>query len=174
MAIQPRTHHSDQASTPAPHDEIMRIQARCRRQKPGDAERRQATLTDVRKVVTHERYPQALVTGLPAERVEKGVERELNDFKEMEVFAWVKEQYIFAGANTLECGWALKFESPDAVRARVGLKDLANTKTDEFYYPIPMRVTLRCLLRYAAVHGLEVSMPDIRVAFMHAPASQVK
>ena len=63
---------------------------------------------------------------------------------------------------------------PTEVRARVVLKDYAGTKLDDLCAPTPTSMTVRCLLFYAAWFELEVSTSDVRVAFMHAVASERK
>lgn len=64
------------------------------------------TVPDImsRKVVNDERSPKALIRGLPADLVEKGMERVLKGLKEMGVFSWVKEQDVPAGTEMLDCG----------------------------------------------------------------------
>ena len=54
------------------------------------------------------------------------------------------------------------------------MKDYAVTKLDELYAPTPTSMIVRCLLFYAAWFELEVSTSDVRVAFMHAVASERK
>ena len=68
----------------------------------------------------------------------------------------------------------MKMKSPSEVRARVVLKDYAVTKLDDLYAPTPTSMTVRCLLFHAAWFELEVSTSDVRVAFMHAVASEPK
>ena len=68
----------------------------------------------------------------------------------------------------------MKMKSPSKVRARVVLKDHAVTKLDDLYAPTPTSMTVRCVLFYAAWFELEVSTSDVRVAFMHAVASEPK
>ena len=50
---------------------------------------------------------------------------------------------------------------------------LERQRSDQ-YAPTPTSMTVRCLLFYAASLGLEVSTSDVRVAFMHAVASEPK
>ena len=66
----------------------------------------------------------------------------------------------------------MKMKSPSEVRVRVVLKDYAVSKFDDLYGPTPMSMNVRCLLFYAAWFELEVSTSDVRVAFMHAVASE--
>ena len=54
------------------------------------------------------------------------------------------------------------------------MKDYAVTKLDDLYAPTPTSMIVRCLLFYAAWFELEVSTSDVRVAFMHAVASERK
>ena len=69
----------------------------------------------------------------------------------------------------------MKMKSPSEVRARVVLKDYAVSKLDDLYAPTPTSMTVRCLLFYAAwFDELDVSTSDVRVAFMHAVASERK
>ena len=60
------------------------------------------------------------------------------------------------------------------MRPRVVLKDYAVTKLDDLHAPTPTSMTVRCLLFYAAWFESEVSKSDVRVAFMHAVASEPK
>ena len=98
----------------------------------------------------------------------------MKDLDDMKVLEWVKESTVPRDAKILDCGWAMKMKSPSEVRARVVLKDYAVTKLDDLYAPTPMSMTVRCLLFYAAWFELEVSTSDVRVAFMHAVASEPK
>ena len=68
----------------------------------------------------------------------------------------------------------MKMESPSEVRARVVLQDHAATKLDDLYAPTPTSMTVSCLLFYAGWFELEVSTSAVRVAFMHAVASEPK
>ena len=54
------------------------------------------------------------------------------------------------------------------------LKDYADTRRDDVYAPTPTSVTIRVLLLYATIRELEVSTADVRVAFMHATATEKK
>ena len=65
-------------------------------------------------------------------------------------------------------------KSSSEVRARLVLKDYAVTKLDDLYAPTPTSMPVRWLLLYAARYELEVSTSDVRVAFMHAVASEPK
>ena len=121
-----------------------------------------------------EKYEPATIRGLPADPVKKGQAREMKDLNDMNVLECVRESTVPSDAKILDCGWTMKMKSPFEVRARVVLKDYAVTKLDDLYAPTPTRRTVRCLLFYAAWFGLEVSTPDVRVAFMHAVASEPK
>ena len=68
----------------------------------------------------------------------------------------------------------MKMKSPSEVRARVVLKDYAVTKLDDLYAPTPTSMTVRCLLLHATWFELEISTSDVRVAFLHAVASEPK
>ena len=92
----------------------------------------------------------------------------------MEVFKWIPADTVPPGSEILETGWAMRLKSPIEVRARVVLKDFAHTKRDDVYAPTPTSMTIRVLLLYASILKLEVSTADVRVAFMHANASQSK
>ena len=98
----------------------------------------------------------------------------MKDLDDMKVLEWVKESTVPRDAKIFDCGWAMKTKSPSEVRARVVLKDYAVTKLDDLYVPTPTSMTVRCLLFYAAWFELEVSTSDVRVAFMHAIASEPK
>ena len=110
----------------------------------------------------------------PADLVKKGQAREMKYLDDMNFLEWVRESTVPRDAKILDCGWALKMKYPSEVRARVVLKDYATTKLDDLYAPTPTSMTVRCLLFYAAWFGLEVSTSDMRVAFMHAVASEPK
>ena len=124
--------------------------------------------------VNQEKYEPATIRGLPADLVKKGKAREMEDFDHMNVLEWVNESKVPKDANILDCGWAMKMKSPSEVRARVVLKDYAVTTLDDLYAPTPTSMIVRCLLFYVAWFGLEVSTSDVRVAFMHAVASDSK
>ena len=128
----------------------------------------------MRSYVNEDPYPLHTIRGLPADQVKKGMERELKDLEQMEVFEWCDEKDVPRGCEILDCGWAMRQKGPGEVRARVVLKDFATTKVDEYYAPTPTSVALRCLMCYAAVKNLKVSTSDVKVAFMHASASEVK
>ena len=98
----------------------------------------------------------------------------MKDLDDMNVLEWVEESTVRKDAQILDCGWAMKMKSPSEVRARVVLEDYAVTKLDELYAPTPTSMTVRRLLFYAAWLELEVSTSDVRVAFMHAVASEPK
>ena len=127
-----------------------------------------------RVCVNEEKFESATIRGLPADLVKKGQAREMKDLDDMKVLEWVKESTVPRDAKILDCGWARKMKSPSEVRARVVLKDYAVTKLDDLYAPTPTSMTVRCLLFYAAWFELEVSTSDVRVAFMHAVASEPK
>ena len=127
-----------------------------------------------RVCVNEEKFESATIRGLPADLVKKGQAREMKDLDDMKVLEWVKESTVPRDAKILDCGWAMKMKSPSEVRARVVLKDYAVTKLDDLYAPTPTSMTVRCLLFYAAWFELEVSTSDVRVAFMHAVASEPK
>ena len=92
----------------------------------------------------------------------------MKDLDDMNVLEWVEESTVSKDAQILDCGWAIQMKSPSEVRARVVLKDDAVTA------PTPTSMTVRCSLFYAAWFELEVSTSDVRVAFMHAIASEPK
>ena len=98
----------------------------------------------------------------------------MKDFDDMNVLEWVEESAVPKDAQILDCGWAMKMKFTSEVRARVVLKDYAVTKLDDLYAPTPTSMTVRCLLFRAAWFELEVSTSDVRVAFMHAVASEPK
>ena len=127
-----------------------------------------------RVCVSEEKYEPATIRGLPADLVKKGQAREMKDLDGMNVLEWLEESTVLKDAQILDCGRAVKMKSPSEVRARVVLKDYAVTKLDDLYAPTSTSVTLRCLLFYAAWLELEVSTSDVRVAFMHADASERK
>ena len=127
-----------------------------------------------RVCVNEEKYEPATIRGLPADLVKKGQAREVKDLDDTNVLEWVEESTVPKDAQILDCGWAMKMKSPSEVRARVVLKDYAVTKLDDLYAPTPTSMTVRCLLFYAAWFELEVSTSDVRVAFMHAVASEPK
>ena len=58
----------------------------------------------------------------------------MKDLDDMNVLEWVKAPN---DAKILECGWAMKMESPSEVRARVVLKDYAVTKLNDLCAPTP-------------------------------------
>ena len=72
-------------------------------------------------------------------------------------------------ADLVKKGQAGEMRHLDAV-----LKDYAVTKLDDLYAPTPTSMTVRCLFFYAAWFELEVCTSDVRVAFMHAVASEPK
>ena len=119
-----------------------------------------------------EKYEPATIRRLPADLVKKGQAREMKNLDDMNVLEWVEESTVPKDAQIL--GWAMKMKSPTEARARVVLKDYAVTKLDDLYAPTPTSMTVRCLLFYAAWFELEVSTSDVRVAFMHAVASERK
>ena len=127
-----------------------------------------------RVCVSEEKHEPATIRGLSADLVKKGQAREMKDLDDMNVLEWVEESTVPKDAQVLDCGWAMKMKSPSAVRARVVLKDYPVTKLDDLYAPTPTSMTLRCLLFYTAWFELEVSTSDVRVAFMHAAASEPK
>ena len=127
-----------------------------------------------RVCVNEEKYEPATIRGLPADLVKKGQAGEMKDLDDMNVLEWVEESTVPKDAQILDCGWAMKMKSPSEVRARVVSKDHAVTKLDDLYAPTPTSMTVRCLLFYAAWFELEVSTSDVRVAFMHAVASEPK
>lgn len=53
-----------------------------------------------RKYVNEEVYEQEFIRGQPANLVQKGMDRELNDLKEMDVFEWVVDDDIPKGVQT--------------------------------------------------------------------------
>ena len=114
-----------------------------------------------------EKYVPATIRGLAADLVKKGQAREMEDLDDLSVLEWVKGSTEPRDAKILDCGWAMKMTSPSEVRARVVLKYYAVA-------PTPTSRTVRWLLFYAAWFGLEVSTSDVRVAFMHAVASEPK
>ena len=124
--------------------------------------------------VNEEKYEPATIRGLLADLVKKGQAREMKYVDDMNVPEWVEESTVPKDAQILDCGWAMKMKSPSEVRARAVLKDYAVTKLDDLYAPTPTSMTVRCLLFYAAWFELEVSTSDVRVAFMHAVASERK
>ena len=85
----------------------------------------------------------------------------------MNVLEWVEKSTVPEDAKILDCGWAMTMKSPSEVRARVVLKDYETTKLDDLYAPTPTSIAVRCLLFHAAWF-------DVRVAFMHAVASEPK
>ena len=127
-----------------------------------------------RVCVNEEKYEPVTIRGLPPDLVKKGQAREMKDLDGMNVLEWVEESTVPNDAQILDCGRAMKMKSPSEVRARVVLKDYAVTKLDDLYAPTPTSMTVRCLLFYAAWFALEVSTSDVRVAFMHAVASEPK
>ena len=127
-----------------------------------------------RVCVNEGKYESATIRGFLADLVKKGQAREMKDFDDMKVLEWVKQSTVPRDAKILDCGWAMKTKSPSEVRARVVLKDYAVTKLDDLYVPTPTSMTVRYLLFYAAWFELEVSTSDVRVAFMHAIASEPK
>ena len=116
-----------------------------------------------RSCVNEEKYEPATIRGLPTDLVD-----------DMNVLEWVEESTVPKDAKILDCGWAMKMNSPSEARARVVLKNHAATKLDDLYAPTPTSMTVRCLLFYLAWFKLEVCTSDVRVAFMHAVASQPK
>ena len=124
--------------------------------------------------VNEEKYEPATIRGLPADLVKKGQAREMKDHDDMNVLEWVEESTVPKDAEILDCGRAVKMKFPSEVRARVVLKDYAVTKLDDLYAPTPTSMIVRCLLFHTAWFALEVSTSDVRVAFMHAFASERK
>ena len=61
----------------------------------------------------------------------------MKDLDDINVLEWVTESTVPMDAKILECGWAMKMESPSEVRARVVLKDYAVTKLDDLCAPTP-------------------------------------
>ena len=98
----------------------------------------------------------------------------MKDLDDMNVLEWVEESTVPKDAWILDGGWAMKMKSPSEMRARVVFKDYAITKLDDLYALTPTSMTVRCLLFYAAWFKLEVGTSDVRVAFMHAIASEPK
>ena len=127
-----------------------------------------------RVCVNEEKYELATIRGLPADLVMKSQAREMKNLDDMNVLEWVEESMVPKDAPILDCGWAMKMKSPSEVRARVVLKDNAVPKLDDLHAPTPTSMTVRCLLFYAAWFELEVGTSDVRVAFMHAVASERK
>ena len=127
-----------------------------------------------RVCVNEEKYELATIRGLPADLVKKNQAREMKDLDDMNVLEWVDESTVPKDAQILDCGWAMKMKSPSEVRARVVLKDYAVTKLDDLNAPTPTSMTVRCLLIYAGWFEMEVSTSDVRVALMHAVASERK
>ena len=127
-----------------------------------------------RVCVNEEKYKPATIRGLPADLVKKCQAREMKDLDDMNVLEWVEESTVPKDALILDCGWAMKMESPSEVRARVVLRDHAVAKLDDLYARTPTSMTLRCLLFYAAWFKRDVSTSSVRVAFMPAVASEPK
>ena len=98
----------------------------------------------------------------------------MRDLDDMNVLEWVEESTVPMDAQILVCVWAMKMKTPSEVRARAALKDDAVTKLDDLYAPTPTSMTVRCLLFCAAWFEWVVSTSDVRVAFMHAVASEPK
>ena len=125
-----------------------------------------------RVCVYEEKYELATIRKLPADLFKKGQARAMKELDDKNVLEWVEESTVPKDAKILDCGWAMKMKSPSEVRARVVLKDYAVSKLDDLYGPTPTSMNVRCLLFYAAWFELEVSSSDVRVAFMHAVASE--
>ena len=116
-----------------------------------------------RVCVNEEKYEPATIRGLPTDLVERSQAREMKDIDDMSVLEWVKESTVQKDTRILDGGWAC-----------VVLKDYAVTKLDDLYAPTPTSMTVRCMLFYAAWCGLEGNTSDVRVALMHAVASEAK
>ena len=119
------------------------------------------------ELAVHSSYGDALIDGLPADKVKAGDEQQMKD---LQLYSWVKETDIPPDKSILLTGWARRMKVSE-VRSRCVLKDFATTVRDDVFAPTPTPLPVRGQLLYAAWFDLRVETGDLVCAFMQADSS---
>ena len=97
---------------------------------------------------------------------------ELDRFEDYSAYTpWPRDQ---VAGPVLDMVWVIECRSGGwkaCLCARPFKQKSVKTK-DELYCPTPMPLTIRALLIYAALHGLQVRLFDISRAFLHTPIQE--
>lgn len=107
------------------------------------------------------------ITGeqLDESQVSKGMEKELQSMKNMNVYQEVPES---EADEVIKSRWVLSQKGPENVRCRIVAQQLANSVMDDTFASTSTPISLRLLLYFATVKKWEVCSGDVSTAFLHA------
>ena len=101
-------------------------------------------------------YEGAVIDGLPADRVEAGDERVIQQMKDLQLYSWVKETDIPPDKSILLTGWARRLKGSE-VRSSCVLKDFATTVCMQHGSIFEWKPETWCVLSCKQTHPVKCS-----------------